>query len=204
MWAIDKGVLRIDGRPVEQIPSRNTGGAFAATPHIVVMHFTAGGSARTSAQWFASARNTQSSAHVVIERDGTVIQCVDFGKVAWHAGKSSWHGLSGLNQYAIGVEMANWGYLQAQNGLWVNGAEKPIADPVMAMHRNGNPDGSTHPIGWEPYPAAQFEAAVKVVNALKTAYGIKEIVGHDDIAPRRKSDPGPAFDMARFRKLVLG
>jgi len=204
MWTIDKGLLQWDGRAVEQMPSRNTGGAFAASPRIAVMHFTAGGSARSSAQWFASPQNTNSSAHVVIERDGSVIQCVKFGMVAWHAGKSSWGKLSGLNHYAIGVELANWGALQAHNGMWLNTAGKPIADPVLAVHCNGNPDGSKQPIGWEPYPEAQFDAAVALVGALREAYGIKEIVGHDDIAPGRKSDPGPAFDMARFRKLVLG
>lgn len=204
MWTIENGILQVGGKPVEQIASKNTGGPFAATPRIVVMHFTAGGSARSSAQWFASPLNTNSSAHVVIERDGSAIQCVDFGTVAWHAGRSQWRSLSGLNRYAIGVELANWGFLQAHAGLWLNSAGRPVPDPVMAVHRNGNPDGSRQPIGWEPYPEAQFEAAVQVVVALKQAYGITEIVGHDDIAPRRKSDPGPAFDMARFRQRVLG
>lgn len=204
MWTIDNGILQLDGKPVEQLPTRNTGGAFAKTPRIVVMHFTAGGPARTSAQWFANPLNKNSSAHVVIERDGSAIQCANFGTVAWHAGQSKWRRLSGLNQYALGVELANWGWLQAHSGMWLNTVGRPVANPVMAVHRNGNPDGSTQPIGWEPYPEAQFDAAVALVGALREAYGIKEIQGHDDIAPGRKSDPGPAFDMARFRKLVLG
>jgi len=203
MWTIDKGILQIDGKPVEQIASRNTGGPFAAMPRIVVMHFTAGGSARSSAQWFANQLNTNSSAHVVIERDGSAIQCVNFATVAWHAGRSKWRRLTGLNQHAIGIELANWGWLQPHGSMWLNSAGRPVANPVLAVHRNGNPDGSKQPIGWEPYPEAQVAAAAKLVAALKAAYAIREVVGHDDIAPGRKSDPGPAFDMAKFRQLAL-
>ena len=203
MWSIKNGLLQIDGTPIEHLSSPNTGGKFAKTPKIVVIHFTAGGSARSSAEWFRSPQNKNSSAHVVIERDGSVIQCVGFDRIAWHAGKSSWHGLIGLNQYSVGIELANWGYLRSATGGWVTSTGARIADPFLAVHRNGNPDGSTHPIGWEPYPDEQFEAARKTVEALIAAYGINEIVGHDDIAPVRKSDPGPAFNMARFRTCLL-
>ena len=100
MFAIKNSVLERDGAAVEQMPSPYKGGAFAKPPKIVVMHFTGGGSARSSAEWFRSPQNPGSSAHVVIDRDGSVVQCVPFNRVAWHAGKSQWHGLIGLNQYA--------------------------------------------------------------------------------------------------------
>lgn len=140
---------------------------------------------------------------MVIERDGSIIQCVNFEKVAWHAGKSSWHGLVGLNKYSIGIELANWGHLRSAGGGWATFTGKRIAEPFIGAHRNGNPDGSKHPIGWEPYPDEQFETARALVEELIAAYGIKEIVGHDDIAPVRKSDPGPAFNMMRFRTCLL-
>lgn len=202
-YSIKQGKLHLDNNAVEQIASGNTSGKFAKTPKIVVIHFTAGGSARSSAEWFRSPQNKNSSAHVVIERDGTIIQCVNFGNVAWHAGRSSWHGLIGLNQYSIGIELANWGNLRSADGGWVTSTGKRIAEPFMGTHRNGNPDGSKHPIGWEPYPGEQVEAARLLVEQLIASYGINDIVGHDDIAPVRKSDPGPAFNMARFRTALL-
>ena len=204
MWTIDNnGTLKLNETPVEQIKSNNTSGPFGATPKIAVIHFTAGGTARSSAEWFRHPGNTGSSAHVVIERDGTVIQCVSFKKVAWHAGKSRWRDLVGLNRHSFGIELANWGALRPSGGGWVTSTGKSIADPFIGVHRNGNPDGSTRPIGWEPYPQEQVEAAAGVVGALAAAYGVNEIVGHDDIAPVRKSDPGPAFSMTRFRQQVL-
>lgn len=203
MWTIKNGLLHKDGSAVEQMKSGNTGGNFKSTPKIVVMHYTAGSSARSSAEWFRSPQNKNSSAHVVIERDGTIIQCVEFGKVAWHAGRSRWRELVGLNQYSIGIELANFGWLRPAGGKWVTFTGKPIAEPYIARHRNGNPDGSGGPIGWEPFPAEQFEAARGLVEALMAEYGVSEIVGHDDIAPIRKSDPGPAFDMTKFRTCLL-
>jgi N-acetylmuramoyl-L-alanine amidase len=200
-----KGARLYEGnRAVEEIASRFTGGRFAATPKILVMHFTYGGTGRSSAEWFRSPSNPGSSAHIVIDRDGSIIQCVDFDTIAWHAGASKWRNLNGLNRFSIGIEMANWGYLVRRNTGWVSYTGVAIADPVIASHKNGNPDGSTAPIGWEAYPESQFLAAVEVARALVDAYDINEIVGHDDIAPTRKWDPGPAFDLKRFRARVFG
>jgi N-acetylmuramoyl-L-alanine amidase len=171
---------------------------------IVVMHFTFGSTANSSANWFKDPQNPGSSAHLVVERDGGVIQCVPFNIVAWHAGKSRLRNLVGLNQFAIGIELANWGYLQPIGSGWKTHTGKAMANPFMGAHKNGNPNGGHQAIGWEPYPARQFDAAVEIVRALVKEYGVDEVVGHDDIAPDRKWDPGPAFDMVRFRNLIFG
>jgi len=203
-FSIRKHRLLADGRAVDLLLSPNTGGLFAETPRLLVIHFTSGGSARSSAEWFRAAENRSSSAHLVIDRDGSALQCVPFDTVAWHAGRSQWKGVVGLNRHALGIELANWGDLTRRGSAWVTGAGVPIADPVLAVHHNGNPDGSRAAIGWEPYPEAQMRALTAIARALASTYGIDEILGHDDIAPTRKWDPGPAFDMDRFRTLVLG
>ncbi len=49
-----------------------------------------------------------------------------------------------------------------------------------------------------PFSDAQYVALVGLSKALRTAYPIRGIAGHSDIAPHRKTDPGPCFDWARF------
>jgi AmpD protein len=53
-----------------------------------------------------------------------------------------------------------------------------------------------------PFRDAQYQQLVQLTRALQAAYPIADIAGHSDIAPGRKTDPGPFFDWARYRSLV--
>ena len=51
----------------------------------------------------------------------------------------------------------------------------------------------------KPFTAAQYLALEPLLQALQRNYPITDIVGHSDIAPGRKTDPGPHFDWQRLR-----
>jgi len=51
---------------------------------------------------------------------------------------------------------------------------------------------------FEPYTELQYSALARLTRCLKRAYPIRDIAGHSDIAPERKTDPGPFFDWDRF------
>ena len=53
-----------------------------------------------------------------------------------------------------------------------------------------------------PYDAVQYTVLARLTRALRLRYSIVDIVGHSEIAQGRKTDPGPAFDWARYRRLV--
>ena len=53
-----------------------------------------------------------------------------------------------------------------------------------------------------PYAPAQYTMLGRLIRALKRACPIEDIAGHSDVAPGRKTDPGPAFDWARLHRLL--
>jgi N-acetyl-anhydromuramyl-L-alanine amidase AmpD len=70
------------------VPSPNCGGRIE--PHLIVLHDTADRlRPDDTVSWFATSRS-KVSAHLVVGRDGSIVQMVDFDRAAWHAGKSSW------------------------------------------------------------------------------------------------------------------
>jgi AmpD protein len=53
-----------------------------------------------------------------------------------------------------------------------------------------------------PFRDIQYETLVRLTRRLRARYAIQDIVGHSDIAPVRKSDPGPFFDWPRYRSMI--
>ncbi|MGE5088713.1 MAG: 1,6-anhydro-N-acetylmuramyl-L-alanine amidase AmpD [Candidatus Levyibacteriota bacterium] len=53
-----------------------------------------------------------------------------------------------------------------------------------------------------PYAGAQYAMLARLVKALRRRYPIEDVTGHSDIAPGRKTDPGPAFDWERLARLL--
>ena len=108
-------------------------------PDMIILHYTAGSSAISSAK-FLVRPDVKASAHVVIGRDGQVIQLVPFNIEAWHAGKSSYGGRSELNHYSIGIELDNLGQLRLEGGRFVAecGKEVPVGEECTRKIREGS------------------------------------------------------------------
>lgn len=177
-------------------------GRFRSAPSLLVMHYTAsGGTAAGDANHFANQSRRGVSAHLTVGREGEIFQSVPFTNIAHHAGRSSWRGRANCNHFSIGIEVDNWGILtKREDGSyrsWTNTKVDP-AHVIKAKHKNGGPE--TY---WETFPEVQLRVLAEVTEALIATYpSLEEVVGHDDIAPGRKQDPGPAFPMSRFQNLL--
>ena len=117
--------------------------------------------------YFESIADLRVSSHLLIRRDGELVQYVPFHRRAWHAGPSSWQGRERCNDFSIGLEL----------------------------------EGTDH----DPYESAQYAMLGRVIAVLCRAYpslSPDRVVGHSDIAPGRKSDPGVSFDWPLARALV--
>jgi N-acetylmuramoyl-L-alanine amidase len=198
MKIIDHRLCKDDGTPYPFVASPNIGDKIQH--EYLVMHYTAGRTAAGAVQWLTNPA-AQASAHLVIGRDGSITQLVPFDTVAWHAGASSWEGRVGLNRYSIGIEMDNAGRLTRHADRWRAwfGADYADSEVIEAVHKN-----ETEPCGWHIYTPEQIEVVFEVATLLMQDYKLLDMIGHEDIAPGRKSDPGPAFPMQNLRARVLG
>jgi len=198
MQIIEHRLHQDDGSPYPFIDTPNKSGRM--NPQYVVMHYTAGPSAQQAINWLSNKR-AKASAHIVISREGEITQMVDFNTIAWHAGRSSWQGLGGLNHHSIGIELSNAGPLMRADNAWVSwfGQHYNANEVVEAVHKN-----QTQMRGWHLYTPKQLYAALDLSALLIEEYGLKDVIGHEDIAPTRKTDPGPAFPMDSFRAHLFG
>jgi N-acetylmuramoyl-L-alanine amidase len=109
------------------------------------------------------------SAHYLLtdEAEPRAYNLVDETRQSNHAGVSNWKNYTLLNGSSVGIEIVNPGFTM-------------------------NPDGTRT---WYPFPQAQIDQLILLVKQIVTKHNIppENILGHSDIAPGRKQDPGPMF-----------
>ena len=140
----------------------------------VVLHYT---SASTQRSLELLTRGEVSSHYLIGDQPPTVYQLVDESRRSWHAGESEWDGRTWLNSSSIGIEIVNPGY-------------------------QDTPAGRV----WYPYTEGQVQALIALLKDVVQRNGIapRNIIGHSDIAPSRKMDPGPLFPWERLAAAGLG
>lgn len=193
-----KLVAEAGDAPIPFVATSNQGNVIV--PRYLIIHYTAGSSAASSINWFTNPA-ASASAHLVIAMDGSITQMVSFNRKAWHAGVSRWNTETGLNNLSIGIELDNPGKLIKVGDKWRSwfGGEYPEDVVLQARHKHQDMVS-----GWHIFTQAQLDACIRVSSLLVIKYGLLDILGHDDVAPFRKEDPGPAFPMESFKSYVLG
>jgi N-acetylmuramoyl-L-alanine amidase len=146
---------------------------FDSRVQFVILHYTSASEER-SLQLLT--RGEVSSHYLLGVTPPTIYKLVDEDFRAWHAGQGAWQGRTWLNSSSIGVEIVNPGYRDTPSGRI-----------------------------WYPYTEGQIQALIVLLKDITKRYRIdpRHIIGHSDIAPLRKYDPGPLFPWKRLANAGL-
>lgn len=125
-----------------------------------------------------------------------VYPLVSENRRAWHAGISQWGERGHLNDTSIGIEMVNAGP-EALTPL----APGQTETRASGVARRWSPD--RHFAAWNEQ---QIAALIALASPIVRRHDIKavDVVGHSDIAPDRKTDPGPRFPWRRLHEAGIG
>ena len=151
------------------IDTRHTAKGQDSRALFLVIHYTAG-SFESALQLLTEG---EVSAHYLIsdEAPPVIYRLVDENRRAWHAGPSCWRELTMLNASSIGIEIAHPGFRNTAQGR-----------------------------DYLSYRKAQIDALIPLLKDIVARHGIapERVLGHSDIAPQRKEDPGPMFPWRRL------
>lgn len=150
------------------IDTRYSASAQDSRVQYIVVHYTSSNSARS----LRTLTTGEVSSHYLIDTDPpTIYRLVDEDKRAWHAGDSSWQGRTWLNASSIGIEIVHPGYRDTPDGrLWY---------------------------AWDERQIEQLELLLRDL-LQRHQLPAERVIGHSDIAPQRKLDPGPLFPWQRL------
>jgi N-acetylmuramoyl-L-alanine amidase len=156
-----------------RIDSQYTAVGQSSRVQYIILHYTSTDMARSLR---LLTEGEVSSHYLIGDAPPTIYRLVDEDRRAWHAGKSQWQGRTWLNGTSIGIELVNQGYAEG-------------------------PDGRT----WQAYPPEQIDALIALLKDIMQRHQLApgSIIGHSDVAPQRKVDPGPLFPWKRLAEAGL-
>ncbi len=192
-----------------------------SNPEFIVTHYTGGLQMQSTIHTFTTAPKDPSlgaSAHLLVGRDGSVVQFLRFNQIAFHTGFSWWEKKKGLNDCSIGIEFDNVGALVGKNGEWHPRRQDQITIPDEEVQQieywksplpKGNrddPDYASKLPAFQKFTEAQLAVALTILRALHQKYKptLKDLLGHDQINIANRTDPGPLMPMRAWRQELFG
>lgn len=179
--------------PMVSVPSANQN----SRANYLVLHFT---SAPFDESLHLLTRRTDRpvSAHYLVpdladatypHRKLKIYRLVAEERRAWHAGRSFWRGQGSLNDTSIGIEIVN------RSSCTSRQPEAAVQTPEMQV------------CSWLDFPQEQIDLVIRLAqDILRRHPNIDpvDVVGHSDIAPTRRLDPGPKFPWKRLHEHGIG
>lgn len=146
-----------------QIDTSHTARGQDSRVQYVILHYTSSNAERAMN---TLTRGEVSSHYLINDTPATLYRLVDEDRRAWHAGDSSWQGRTWLNASSIGIEIVHPGYSDSSEG----------------RH-------------WHSWNQQQIDVLVPLLRDILQRHALppERVLGHSDVAPQRKVDPGPLF-----------
>ncbi|MTD26004.1 N-acetylmuramoyl-L-alanine amidase [Erwinia sorbitola] len=166
--------------PGYQVNSQHPSQSQSERVRFLILHYTAANDAeslRLLSQGTVSAHYLVPGTGSPLLNQSTVYQLVAEDKRAWHAGVSEWRGRTHLNDSSIGIEIVNLGYKKSSKSL-----------------------------EWYPWDGRQINLVARLARDIIKRYDITpdRVLGHSDVAPTRKVDPGPLFPWQQLAEMGIG
>lgn len=176
----------------------------------IVIHYTNGSSEGAWSWW--QTRYPGTSAHYLINRDGSIIQAVPEIYAAFHLG-CYWSEEFCMNcpyelcdnhgyfydpaETTIAIELENAGPLFGSDGTYTDIFKTPVPDSSAVFFYDGDDPLYHASRYYETFPEEQLDSLEKLISLLEERYGPLIVLGHSDIQ-QISVDPGPAFPRTKF------
>jgi len=193
---------RGDPKVIDKRSTDKTSGRFSRStlPDTIIIHYTGSTTAESAIRTLTDPR-VKASAHVVVDLDGTVTQLIPFSHIGWHAGVSSYGDRNGINKYSLGIEIVNPGYLtKTADGAFYTAYNQKVDASKAELKKHRNESSERY---WHTYTTEQIVTVEEICRAMKEVFPISYLLGHEEISPKRKVDPGPCFPLEKLRSKIL-
>ncbi len=174
----------------EYVPTVHTSGWIE--PSLIVVHDTSSRLTKGNVVNYLKKNKPKVSYHVVIERDGTIVQMAPFNRRCHHAGRSSFRGRKYCNSFSIGIGIVSPGPLTGTTEKAKSWFGETYSEGVV--EKRSPHHGKSHL--WLAYTNEQLMALDQLVRDLHAEYGEIPVSGHYVVSPGRKIDPAPTLSFA--------
>jgi len=187
--------------------SRTAGSYAKGYPLGAIVHFTAGRRSGLEAGMNEQVENGYT--YFVIDKDGNIGQNFSLDSWGSHAGQSTWPGLGDrVSDDLVGIEIQCAGMLEKSGSVYKTwyGETVPASDVRTVAAQTANQEAGAY----QKYTAAQEDALIRLLTWLREnnpdVFSYDYVLGHDEVSPRRKNDPGGSLSMTMpaLRKKLKG
>lgn len=140
------------------------------------------------------------TSHVLINRDGLIIQSIPFNEQVGKPLQGSWEGMGDLTSRSVVIALQNSGRLSKTADIYSSSCGRSFDATEVFTGIHQNEESLSY---WQKFSESQIQVAEKIIRCLASTYQVKYILGNEEVCPGLKTDPGPAFPLEILRRKIM-